>query len=361
MEAPTTSVAYGSAGLAYGLCRLACVHGDGELLALADAWCERSLRTSSQDSAFWNDELDVTAEWVGPQSLHHGPLGVYVVAALTASARSDGRSQDLALDRFLELARQPGRFLDLVGGLAGALLGCALLWDAEPARRPDLSEAAGGLLRLLQERFAGYRPIGTSPELPYLGIAHGWAGLLYAAITWLLVSGQECPDALVNRLEELAALGRPTGRGLQWSRRVPASTDDQAFAASWCNGSAGYVFLWTQAHRVTRDSRYLELAEGAAWHTWEGGTPNPNLCCGMAGRAYALLNFYRACGDASWLRRAEGIMEDAAAVVDLPDAKNLRDHWRIGSLYKGDVALALLATDLLRPEDARMPLFEPEA
>ncbi len=361
MDAPTTSVAYGSAGLAYGLHRLACVRSDGELLALADAWCERSLRTSSQDSAFWSDELEVTGEWVGPQSLHHGLLGVYVVAALTASARSDSRTQDLALDRFLELARQPARFLDLAGGVAGALLGCALLWDTEPARRPDLSEAASGLLRLLQEKFAEDRPIGYSSELPYLGIAHGWAGLLYAAITWLIASGQESPDALVSRLEELAACGRPTGRGLQWNRRASASTGDHAFAASWCNGSAGYVFLWTQAYRVTRDSHFLELAEGAAWHTWEVSTPNPNLCCGMAGRAYALLNFDRTSGDVSWLRRAEGIMEDAAAVVDLPDGKNLRGEWRIGSLYKGDVALALLATDLLRPEDARMPLFELEA
>jgi serine/threonine-protein kinase len=140
-----------------------------------------------------------------------------------------------------------------------------------------------------------------------------------------------------------------------------STSTDQTLAASWCEGSAGYVFLWTQAHRVTRDSRFLELAEGAAWYTWEATTPNPNLCCGMAGQAYALLNFYRACGDASWLRRAEVVMESAAAVVDLPDGKNPRGEWRVGSLYKGDVALALLATDFLRPEDARMPLFELEA
>ncbi len=38
-----------------------------------------------------------------------------------------------------------------------------------------------------------------------------------------------------------------------------------------------------------------------------------------------------------------------------------RDDWRNGSLYKGDAALALLEADIERPEDARMPLFEPEA
>ena len=77
------------------------------------------------------------------------------------------------------------------------------------------------------------------------------------------------------------------------------------YMPGWCNGSAGYVFLWDEAYRVTGDTTYLDLAEGAAWNVWESGVAGPSLCCGAAGQAYALLRWYRRCGDGVWLRRAD--------------------------------------------------------
>jgi eukaryotic-like serine/threonine-protein kinase len=357
MAPPTTCVAYGSSGLAYTLYRTACARGDGSLLALADAWCERSLRTIGNDDAFLSDSLEIVAEGVGPHSLYHGALGVYAVATLIASARGDRHSQDFAADRFLDLARQPGDLVELTGGLAGTLLGCAMLWNALPTRQVELRDTGNALRRRLQEILGGFAPIGSPPGPAYFGIAHGWAGLLYSVLTWLLVTGEKCSDWLRARLEQLAAFAHVNGRGLRWDRGIGGQADP-AFAASWCNGAAGYVFLWTQANRLTSDSRYFELAEGAAWHAWEDDTPNPNLCCGMAGRAYALLNLYRSCGEASWLRRAERILERAAAADFQGDGRS--NDWRNGSLYKGNAALALLEVDIVRPEDARMPLFEPD-
>jgi hypothetical protein len=130
----------------------------------------------------------------------------------------------------------------------------------------------------------------------------------------------------------------------------------------WCNGSAGYVFLWTNAHKAFGESEYLDLAEGAAWHAWETRVPVGNLCCGMAGQAYALLNLYRHTGDSIWFRRArEAAGWAASATVDSRARGGTAElELRFESLYKGDMGVAVLETDLGRPEQASMPMFERE-
>ena len=74
--------------------------------------------------------------------------------------------------------------------------------------------------------------------------------------------------------DQLAALGRPEGRGMLWPGTLPGSTvlertpDD---APGWCAGSAGHVHLWLLAHEVTGEARHLTLAERAAWAAWGAG------------------------------------------------------------------------------------------
>ncbi len=237
--------------------------------------------------------------------------------------------------------------LDLTLGCAGALLGCALLFEvfAHDGLREVGDDIYGGLWRTLD----GRSPIARSPEPGALGIAHGWPGLLYATLCWCGVTGQRVSDAVRGRVCELAECAQPIGRGLQWVPDAPSPSAGLSLS-SWCNGSAGLVFLWTKASAVMEEKSYLELAEGAAWNTWEAPNPDPTLCCGMAGQAYALLNFYRASGDAAWLRRAHTVARFAA-----PDPGS-----RPASLYKGDAGLAVLCADLETPEDARLPLFECE-
>ncbi len=127
----------------------------------------------------------------------------------------------------------------------------------------------------------------------------------------------------------------------------------------WCNGATGQVFLWTQANQATGDQRYFALAEGAAWNNWETPSRFHSLCCGLAGQAYALLNFYRHSGDAIWLRRAKQMAAwaaEAASSARTQTGDSLET--RPGSLYNGIAGLAVLDADLERPLDARMPFFE---
>ena len=124
--------------------------------------------------------------------------------------------------------------------------------------------------------------------------------------------------------------------------------------SGWCNGSAGFVFLWLLAYEQFGVSGYARLATGAAWSTWDGDAEySPDLCCGLAGRAYALLAMHRHTGDREWLTRATVLAERAVAVSTGAAAE-------VTSLYKGSLGTALLSADLEHPERARLPLFEHE-
>jgi eukaryotic-like serine/threonine-protein kinase len=122
----------------------------------------------------------------------------------------------------------------------------------------------------------------------------------------------------------------------------------------WCNGSAGFVHLWLQAHAVLGHAEWERLAEAAAWSTWDAGEEDSiDLCCGLAGRAYALLAFFRHTGDRTWLERAMRL----ANVASLSAQQHGNE---LTSLYKSALGAVVLATELERPEAARMPLFEHE-
>jgi serine/threonine-protein kinase len=133
--------------------------------------------------------------------------------------------------------------------------------------------------------------------------------------------------------------------------------------SGWCNGTAGYVFLWTLAHKLLGDPNYLMWAERAAWNVWEAASPIGNLCCGMAGQAYALMNFYRHTGENGWLSRARDLARSAVAAREESSSPSAYEELllRPESLYKGELGIAVLAADLDGPEQASMPLFELES
>jgi serine/threonine-protein kinase len=81
---------------------------------------------------------------------------------------------------------------------------------------------------------------------------------------------------------------------------------------------------------------------------------SPSLCCGAAGRGYALLNLYRHTGEPEWLAAARrSVQRSLATPFDLGDPLHF-------SLYQGPLGLALLVEDLKEPEAAAMPMFEEE-
>jgi len=191
-------------------------------------------------------------------------------------------------------------------------------------------------------------PLESSPDGTFLGIAHGWAGNLYAALRWCAASGDALPPRLLDRLHEYAALKTIEGRGAYWRSTIDRVSP--GLIPGWCGGSAGQLFLCTLVHGLFGENEWLELAERCAWNAWDEPRVSANLCCGTAGRAYALLNFYKHTGAVEWLSRARHLANHAAATAATENYP--------ATLWKGNLGIAVLIADFASPENARMPFFE---
>jgi len=166
---------------------------------------------------------------------------------------------------------------------------------------------------------------------------------------------------LHDRLDELAnlAVSSRVGTVWPWISGGKTAARSHPVMSGWCNGSAGLVYLWTLAHSRFSEQRFLDLAEGAAVNVAGDENPSWDLCCGAAGRAYALLHLWRHTRDSRWLRGAERLTVRAthAASVRMPP---ISEPSYANGLMRGVAGVALLAAELPRPDDARMPLFEPD-
>jgi serine/threonine-protein kinase len=350
--APTASINYGSAGAAIGLLRIASVRSDPALLALADVWKSRALRAiGTGDDAWYNPGAELSKEILGEVTPYHTDAGAWAAAAMLAHARGDLNAQGKALDAFLRASQRPCDNLDLTLGRSGTLLATAMLLE-----RCDFPEGIAALrpfgdatLRSIWTALDDMPPLAQCPPDTYLGMAHGWCGYLYAALRWCDLSGTPIPPQLERRLHELAELGVPRGRGTYWRRQTGSPAND--VMVGWCNGASGYVFLWTLAHRLLGDDRWLHLAERSAWHEWDQPRHHADLCCGTAGRAYGLLNLYKHTGATEWLSRARQLANHSASAA-------VETSQRTNTLWKGELGIAVLISDLSAPEQAAMPFFE---
>jgi serine/threonine protein kinase len=353
LQPPTCSISYGAAGMAYALYRMSALREHPELLCAADVWAERAARTSVTDGAFANAEFEITPEVTGMVSPYHSSTGVAMTQALIAAARADPAAHQAAQDDFVTGSRQACDAIDLTLGRCGTVVASALLLEGIRQDTALADEQREPLLALGRETLdavwieLGDCSVGGAGGPDYLGIAHGWAGILYATILWCQTAGDVWPARARERLGELAA--REGGSGGWWPLSDGAG---QASAMpGWCHGSAGYTHLWALAAEALGDSDYSATALRAADWATKSGEGIGSLCCGLAGRAYAALTAYRHSGEREWLQRAFELANGAADGLS---------YWACpqGSLYKGDLGVALLAAELERPERAAMPVFQ---
>lgn len=341
------SVYRGAAGVAVALYRLSRARGLQALLDDADRWSRRAI-----------DGIDRTVGVRGDRdaSALVGAAGVHLVEAVIASALGESRRETLALRRVRQCIDIEPNGMDLFDGRSGRLLSTAILLDrARDHAAIDRGEieklgrqTVDDLWSDLEERPRIAETVGD------LGMAHGWAGHLYATLRWCRSVGDPVPGQLERRLCELADQSVPVGRGLMWPWRLPLGGPKRPqFTAGWCNGSGGFVFLWTAAAEVLESDRWIGLARGAAWNSWESAQRESSLCCGLVGRAYAMLRLYRATGEQEWIGRARDLAETAARAGRF-------DHDRPWGLFRGPLGLAVLAADLRHPDGTWFPFMDDE-
>ncbi|MBG9945701.1 lanthionine synthetase LanC family protein [Brevibacillus formosus] len=358
MQLPLCSTHSGMNGIAYALYRIASIQGDARLLALADRWLHKTIASMGASNAFYTNTNHIIPEVLGRISPFHTPSGLYMVQALISHAMGDFVTQQYALDKFVVASSAPCDNLDLTLGKTSTLLACSLLMDTtyenELVNNRSLLTLGDATMQSVWDKLNRYPTIRDCPEMKHLGIAHGWAGVIYTTMRWCQATDKPIPDYIPVRLNQLAELGEPTNRGLRWKSIWSDQEIPYNYMAGWCNGTAGMVYLWTLAHQMLGEQTYLDLAEKSALNVWEEPAQIIGLCCGHAGQAYSLLNLYKQTGDEIWLQRAheltlKGVHTANSTPQDLPN-----------SLFRGEIGLAVLIADLKKPNRAVMPLFEAE-
>ena len=351
---PTATVNFGSAGIAYLFYRASCVHDRQDLLALADVWIECAKRAIDErpSEACFDPALGLEPGTVGRTALYHSAAGVHCVDALVACVIDDRERADAAIGRFAGAVASTEARNDVTTGRAGHLIGCAALLEA--ARAAGYAEYR--LLELGRRTQAALvadwrscaEPVAGAGD-PYLGVAHGWAGVAFALLRFNAVSLEPLPPAALAMLDGLADLALRDGDRAAW----PRGPADEVVWPGWCHGSPGHAMLWAQAYRALAQDRFLELARMAAEHTWSEPAPMGHLCCGASGQAYAFLALHRLTGECVHVDRARAMLDRAMTFVGSPAMTP-------NSLYKGDVGVALLEAELGEPFQSAMPMFESE-
>jgi eukaryotic-like serine/threonine-protein kinase len=357
---PAASITEGAAGIGYGLFRIACVRDDAQLFALAERWLDRADIEIGQPTGFYQKHVEILPETVGCISPYHARSGVACAQALLAHARGDIHARRSATQRFVQFCNQESGNPDVTKGGSSTLIALSLMLDAfgpdADTDSPGLLEIGNHLLDSCWKQFDAMPPIAESGPDTYLGMAHGWAGYLYATLRWMQSAGGAPPAHLQLRLRQLAAEANWCGRRASWPVQKTAASRS---LAGWCKGSAGFVFLWSLAHRLLHDRQAAALAEAAGFDAWHPRDDFHSLCCGLAGEAYSQLHLYKHTRRAEWLNNAS-VMATAGVHSARRIAASEEPDIHLG-LYKGDVGLAVLIAELERPDFAVMPFFEEEA
>lgn len=354
---PTCSVNYGYTGIAYFYYRMASIRGDPILLSTSDLWITRALQESNQHNAFYNHELSITENTVGKISLYHSPTGLHCVRALIAYFLGDITNLKKAVNDFIVTSRQSYNNLDMTLGLSSVLLGCSILLETLEESHIELVNQiiihGNKILDEIWNKIDSYDTIGIEKGLPYLGLAHGWAGILYASLRWYLTSRQSPHPTLGKRLIELYRLAQIDNTVANW----PLYKESNKSRTGWCHGSSGYVHLWLLANCMFDDQIYFDMAIKAGEHIWKHSKNTfssiGQLCCGLAGQSYSFLELYKYTSDIKWLKRAKILGYKSERL-----AKS--SHHLPNSLYKGEIGIALLLADLDNPNEACMPMFGSE-
>jgi serine/threonine-protein kinase len=307
---PYASVACGAAGVAYAFLRAHRASARASHLRQARRWARAAWSARGRADAFAGEGIRGRSG-----SVVFGRAGIELVAARVAGSRP----RQLASWR-----PRKGAPTEFMQGLAGRLAAVTVLHE----------ERADATLRELGDRLAGVLLEGAGARgLP--SFAHGAAGVHHALLRWSLVTGFDLPDVFFASLEALPG--------------APLPPLEPELARSWCNGAAGLALAFVAATERTGRAGYLEAARRFAVEAAAEDGAYGSLCCGLAGRAYALLALERIDPVGTWRRRAWELAILAAQRPRSPHPNGL---------LKGSPGLVCLAIDLFEDVVPRFPLVE---
>ena len=309
---PYAALSHGAGGIAY-------MYGHLDDHRRAREWLDALLADRRRDA------YALEGHPQAPSALLYGRAGLHWLSAWLGGPR-----RERSIATFVQLARRCTDTLDFVAGAPGLLAGARSLLAREP--HPRLHELAHELASRIVARVRRRR---AWKSVDAFGFAHGWPGALYSLLAWIEHTREQPPRWLIASLDRLRRA---------WS---PNDVPDPDFAASWCNGAAGTVLLWTRAFVVCRDEAFLIAARAAARVAIAVDEQRNYVCCGRAGIAHALRTLAQYDRRESWIVAARRLV--LAAVRPQPMA------WPNGLLL-GHPGIVCLASALARDQLPTLPI-----
>jgi hypothetical protein len=334
------SLAFGAAGIAYAIWYGGYLSGNETLLRAAERWARGALAGQRHRLAFLGPMAQPGSR-MPPGAYLYGRSGLYFVRALIARSLADGQAEKRALVRFAELSRSAADgSADLYVGSAGCLAATAIL----------VRHLGGGMLLDLGMELARSLAQRAVPDgrgkarwhaLEGLGLAHGTAGALLALLLWSAAAGSPLPRWFAPSLNEL----------LDTAQSSPERFTGLAAHYSWlCNGVMGPAFLAARAAQILRQPALLAPARATASLALAHLPSRPDLCCGRAGCAFALLPLAEQDPAGPWRKAAQ----DLALSTLLCE----RGDWTLTGLYGGEAAIPCLALNLTYGIDSGPPCLD---
>ena len=345
-QPPYRALYSGGAGIAYAFWKAACILEEPEWLHQARFWIDHAA-SAPEDERIMKHPQDPNqvVEINMKDSIFFGNPGVAFVRTLIAHTEDDPRAFEKALKEFTSPESENLEVEELLQGIPGRLVGCALLF------RETHEEKLKQYGDSLAEYLIGKASVSQG-KIPWqdnhkLGLAHGRAGNYYALLLWSKESGYSLPDWILPGLKEYARSGRKKTVGISWP---VDERDEKTYMNTWCNGAPGLILLWTLTYDLFKEPLFLQAAQESAEYSVKDGTLIGDLCCGAAGIAYALLSLNRIDPDGPWLNHANHY-------IDLATRRPVDIYFPL-SLYKGLAGIVCLSLDMANPKEAVHPAVQ---
>jgi hypothetical protein len=198
----------------------------------------------------------------------------------------------------------------------------------DPDVRALGDELAANLVAALETRAVRLAPHG---------VAHGWPGVVLAALAWQAVSRSLPEDALARAVIAVHAYDV---FGLVGRSRL-----------NWAHGHAGMAHLFARAYLQLGDRRFLTWAREAAMQAIAQPSGGLSLLDGAPGIAYSLLAVAAADPEGPWRDAAWTIVGQVLARINVPAAAPY-------GVWSGLGGICCLALDLLHETSGGFPGIE---
>jgi type 2 lantibiotic biosynthesis protein LanM len=201
----------------------------------------------------------------------------------------------LTAERLRALIRYDRKF-DIIGGAAGAIMGCLALHDAAPCEDvlAVAVECGEHLLRHARPLRGGLAwPPYFSAEGPLTGLAHGASGVGWALLELSAASSEaRYRDAALATFDYERALFSAERKNWPDLRRA-GGADGGSFMVGWCHGAPGIALARLRALKhVDGPALRGDIAAGLGTTVRAGFRGDHSLCHGSLGNIEPLIQAY---------------------------------------------------------------------